>query len=105
LIPTVQPLGQRIQQAAKSQPKSAANDKSAKGPKNAATSGRGGRRGGGRGGRIGRPRKSEKELDEDMADYFDTTAANAAVDNGTLGDATAGPTVTNGDATMEDEIM
>jgi hypothetical protein len=105
LIPAVQPLGQRIQQTAKSQPKSAANDKSAKGPKNAVTGGRGGKRAGVRGGRINRPRKSEKELDEDMADYFDINAANATVDNGNPVDAAAASVPTNGDATMEDEIV
>lgn len=83
----------------KSQPKSAAADKSSgKGAKSVSA----GKGAAAKKGRAARPKnarptkKSADELDAEMADYFDAAKAN--------GDAN-GVAATNGDAPMEDEIM
>lgn len=83
-----------ILSAPKAQPKSAAAK-----PK-AETAGRGGRggRGRGRGGRTNAPKKTNEELDSEMADYW--TAGAAAETNGT-----AAPAAATTDAPMEDEIL
>jgi hypothetical protein len=82
-----------ILSAPKAQPKSAAAK-----PK-AETAGRGGRggRGRGRGGRTNAPKKTNEELDSEMADYW---TAGAAETNGT-----AAPAAATTDAPMEDEIL
>lgn len=88
---TTQPKSQ-----VKAQPKSAATDKQN------ANAGRGGAGRGGRGnkrqGRSARPaKKTEAELDLDMADYFAPTSNENA--------SAPGPAAATADAPMEDEIM
>ncbi|ROW04057.1 hypothetical protein VSDG_01165 [Cytospora chrysosperma] len=98
LVPEPPSLSQRVTQP-KSQPKSAAADKSSgKGAKPVSA----GKGAAAKKGRAARPKnarptkKSADELDAEMADYFDAAKAN--------GDAN-GVAATNGDAPMEDEIM
>ncbi|ROV97755.1 hypothetical protein VMCG_07412 [Cytospora schulzeri] len=99
LVPEPPSLSQRVTQP-KSQPKSAAADKSSgKGAKPAAGKGAATKKG-----RAARPKnarptkKSADELDAEMADYFDAAKASGEA-NG------AAAAATNGDAPMEDEIM
>lgn len=94
-------MTERISQP-KSQPKSAAPNKkkeaAAKVAAAAGTAARGGRRVGRA--KSSRPaKKSEEELDSEMADYFQASNANEAA-NGA-----APAAATNGDAPMEDEIL
>lgn len=72
----------------------------------AAAAGAGGRARG-RNGRKGgaRPKKTQEQLDADMADYFDG-GANGAAAPATNGTAAASAAATNGgEAIMQDEIM
>jgi THO complex subunit 4 len=84
----------------KAQPKSAATDKhTANNAKTGAAAGRGGRGKGPRRARTSRPaKKTQEELDSEMADYFDG-ANNAENTNA------AAPAAANGDAAMEDDIL
>jgi len=103
-------LSERIVQPksqAKSQPKSAATTKAAtNGANSSATRGGKAARGKGRGGRTARnPRPAKKtaeELDSEMADYFDNSAA-ATTETGPATNGAAQPAA-NGDA-MDDEIL
>ncbi|PTB70013.1 hypothetical protein BBK36DRAFT_1189251 [Trichoderma citrinoviride] len=103
VIPPIKSLAERTSQP-KVQPKSAAGKK-----QNAAATKVGGAKGAAanankkRRGRNARPaKKTQEELDSEMADYFvganNTEAAGAAP-------AGAAPAPANGDAAMEDEIM
>jgi len=99
-------LSERIAQP-KSQPKSAAVIKPTAGGANA--NARGGRKArGGRGGaKNARPaKKTAEELDSEMADYWESSGANAATEGVTI-DATNGAAqpAANGDATMDDDIL
>ncbi|KFA60882.1 hypothetical protein S40285_04862 [Stachybotrys chlorohalonatus IBT 40285] len=99
VIPQAKSLAERTSQPkaqAKAQPKSAATDKQN------TNVGKGGAARGGRGNkrqpRNSRPaKKTEAELDSDMADYF----GSAPNENATA----SAPAATAGDAPMEDEIM
>ncbi|CZT51232.1 related to RNA annealing protein [Rhynchosporium secalis] len=98
-IPPPKGLSERISHP-KSQPKSAATTKTA--AAGAARGGKAARARGGRGGRAARPaKKNAEELDAEMVDYWQTGAS--ATDAGAAADA-AQP-ATNGDATMDDEIL
>jgi THO complex subunit 4 len=81
----------------KVQPKSAAATKAGANTAAASTRGKAGKRGRGGRARPARPaKKTAEELDSEMADYFDATAAPAEA---------AVPAATNGDAPMDDEIL
>ncbi|XMA09402.1 hypothetical protein WAI453_002193 [Rhynchosporium graminicola] len=98
-IPPPKGLSERISQP-KSQPKSAATTKTA--AAGAARGGKAARARGGRGGRAARPaKKNAEELDAEMVDYWQTGAS--ATDAGAA--AGAAQPATNGDATMDDEIL
>lgn len=82
----------------KAQPKSAAVTKAGANNAAASTRGKAGKRGRGGRARPARPaKKTAEELDSEMADYFDATAAAPA--------EAAAPAPTNGDAPMDDEIL
>lgn len=81
----------------KVQPKSAAATKAGANNAAASTRGKAGKRGRGGRARPARPaKKTAEELDSEMADYFDATAAPAEA---------AAPVAANGDAPMDDEIL
>lgn len=80
------------------QPKSAASKHGANGAK-AGPAAKTAKKGAPRRARNGRPsKKTAEELDSEMADYFDGSAANT-------GNAEGAAPATNGDAQMEDEIL
>lgn len=94
-VPEPPSLSQRITNA----PKSAASAKA--GVKNAKATPAGGKAAAGKKGRAGKPKsarpakKTEDELDAEMADYFD--AAKTTTE--------AAPAANGGDAQMDDEIL
>jgi len=102
-IPAPKGLGDRIAQP-KSQPKSAAATKATTAAaKGTEARGKGRKPRGGRGGRAARPaKKTAEELDSEMADYFDNTAA--APETGAVAIEGAAQPAANGDA-MDDEIL
>jgi THO complex subunit 4 len=95
ILPTPKTLTERISQP-KAQPKSAANDKKKDAGK-AVGAGARGRNKKGRPARSARPtKKTQEELDSEMADYWESGNQNENV-NGVAAN-------TNTDAAMEDEI-
>ena len=88
----------------KAQPKSAANNKQ---KANAAKSGAGkGAAEKPRRGRNSRPsKKTEEELDSEMADYFTTNANTENASGAAPTVAAAAPAAPSGDASMDDDIM
>ncbi|PCD31149.1 hypothetical protein AU210_010809 [Fusarium oxysporum f. sp. radicis-cucumerinum] len=97
VIPTVKTLAERTTQP-KAQPKSAAADKhNAGAAKGAAAKGAAGKK---RRGRNSRPaKKTQEELDSEMADYFDASAAPEASNNAA---APAPAPAATGDADMDE---
>ncbi|EWZ31940.1 hypothetical protein FOCG_14680 [Fusarium oxysporum f. sp. radicis-lycopersici 26381] len=97
VIPTVKTLAERTTQP-KAQPKSAAADKhNAGAAKGAAAKGAAGKK---RRGRNSRPaKKTQEELDSEMADYFDASAAPEASNNAAV--PAPAPAAT-GDADMDE---
>ncbi|KAF4342012.1 mRNA export mlo3 [Fusarium beomiforme] len=98
VIPTVKTLAERTSQP-KAQPKSAAADKhNAAAAKGAPTKGAGGNKK--RRGRNSRPaKKTQEELDSEMADYFDSSAAPEGTNNAA---APAPAPAATGDADMDE---
>ncbi|KAG9239199.1 putative mRNA export protein mlo3 [Amylocarpus encephaloides] len=92
-IPQPKTLGDRITGQPKAQPKSAATTKGILANRAKSARGRGGKA------KNARPaKKTAEELDSEMVDYFGGAATDT---NGTA----AVPPATNGDATMDDEIL